>query len=189
MAKTTLDNELLALMDDYKLFMQSSKSLALPIVVSEPKKNHPKSKYYEGELTASHPFGSTVFDCEIRDKVPNSFSFQIRSDKFAKAVVLRFDEGDATHRNNAPGIPLDQQSISTPHFHKYNEAGYFIAYKNEELKNLTLTSLSLQEGFDIFCREAKIDTTGYSLKIQEAESDGSLVMNLGQTDPLAGIMF
>lgn len=189
MAKTTLDNELLALMDDYMLFMQSSKSVALPIVVSESKKNHPKSKYYEAELTAEIPFGNTVFDCEIRDKEPNSFSFQIRSDRFAKAVVLRFDEGDATHRNTAPGIPLDQQSISTPHFHKYNDAGYFIAYKNDELKILDHTSLSLEEGFDIFCREAKIDTTGYEVKIQKADADGTIVMNLGQTDPLAGIMF
>lgn len=151
MAKTTLNNELLQLMDDYKLFMQSPKSVALPIVVSEPKKNHPRSKYYEAELTASHPFGAMVFDCEIRDRVFNSYSFQIRSDKLKKSVVLRFDEGDATHRNNVPGIPLDQQSISTPHFHKYNDAGYFIAYKNEELLNLAQGSLPLADGFDVFC--------------------------------------
>lgn len=189
MAKTTLNNELLQLMDDYKLFMQSPKSVALPIVVTDPKKNHPKSKYYEAELTAGHPFGTTVFDCEIRDRVFNSYSFQIRSDKFVKSVVLRFDEGDATHRNNAPGIPLEEQSISTPHFHKYNDAGYFIAYKNNELKQLGQVSLSLTDGFDVFCREAKIDTTGYDIRIQEADVNGNLEMNFNQPDPLAGVMF
>lgn len=117
-----------------------------------------------------------------------SYSFQIRSDKFKDQVVLRFDEGDATHRNNIPGLPIDQQSVTTPHFHRYNEQGYFIAYKTEELKTVAQTSLGIEDGFDIFLREAKIGRTVAAPLIQISEN-GIIQMNFQQTDPLAGVNF
>ena len=46
---------------------------------------------------------------------------------------MRFDEGNGVHRNNNPSIPLHEQEITTPHFHKYDNRGYFIAYKTNEL--------------------------------------------------------
>ena len=112
------NNELLQIMQDYVQFMDSDKTIDLPVVVSEHKKNHPSSLYYVSALTSVFPFGETKFDCEIRDRDVLSYSFQIRSDKFHSQVVLRFDEGDATHRNDIPGLPLEQQSVTTPHFHR-----------------------------------------------------------------------
>ena len=182
------NNELLQIMQDYVQFMDSDKTIHLPVIVSEHKKNHHSSLYHESVLTSVFPFGITKFDCEIRDRDVLSYSFQIRSDKFKDQVVLRFDEGDATHRNNIPGLPIDQQSVTTPHFHRYNEQGYFIAYKTEELKTVAQTSLGIEDGFDIFLREAKIGRTVAAPLIQISEN-GIIQMNFQQTDPLAGVNF
>ena len=182
------NNELLQIMQDYVQFMDSDKTIDLPVVVSEHKKNHPSSLYYVSALTSVFPFGETKFDCGIRDRDVLSYSFQIRSDKFESQVALRFDEGDAAHRTDIPGLPLDRQSVTTPHFHRYNEQGYLIAYKNEELNAVAQTSIGIEDGFDIFLREAKIGRTVAAPLIKISEN-GIIQMNLQQTDPLAGVNF
>ena len=184
----TVNEELLKIMQDYVMFMDSKKTLELPILVSEHKKNHKSSLYYCSPVTAEYEFGQSVFDCEIRDREILSYSFQIRTDKIKSQVALRFDEGDATHFNNVPGLELSEQSVTTPHFHKYNEQGYFIAYKNEELKQLGNVKMTIEDGFDSFCRESKIDYGNVSPRIQIIE-DGVMKLNLKQQDPLAGVNF
>lgn len=176
------------IMQDYIDFLDADKTLDLPVMVSEHKKNHPSSLYYKSNISATKPFGNTTFDCEIRDRDTLSYSYQIRSDHFKKQVALRFDEGDATHMNNIPGIPLAEQSVTTPHFHRYNAEGFFIAYKNEELAAITVFPMSIEDGFDAFLHEAKIDDKGVNPRIQIVEG-GVLSMNLQPTDPLAGVNF
>lgn len=183
-----VNNELLQIMQDYIQFMDSDKTITLPVIVSEHKKNHPSSLYYVSTLKSVYSFGETKFDCEIRSRDFLSYSFQIRSDKYKSQVALRFDEGDATHRNDIPGLPLVQQSVTTPHFHRYNEQGYFIAYKNDELNADIQASLGIENGFDIFLREAKIGRTVADPLIQISEN-GIIQMNFQQIDPLAGVNF
>lgn len=183
-----VNTELLQIMQNYVKFMDSEKSMVLPVVVSEPKKNHKSSLYYTSPLTAGSPLGESSFDCEIKDRDSLTYSFQILTDEFKSRVALRFDEGIATHYNNIPGIELTEQSVTAPHFHKYNEQGYFIAYKNEDLKQVVNYPMSLEDGFNAFCKEAKIKTGDVTPKIKIVEG-GVIKMNLEQQDPLAGINF
>lgn len=184
----TPNTELLKIMHDYVEFMDVDKRIDLPVVISEHKKNHPSSLYYRSQLSAVFSFGNTSFDCEIRDRDTLNYSFQIRSDRFKEQVVLRFDEGFSTHKNNIPGIPLQEQSVTTPHFHRFNEDGYFIAYKNEQLAHITTYPMSIEDGFDVFLQEAKIADGGKSPRILIL-NDGMLSMNIQPTDPLAGVNF
>ena len=48
-----------------------------------------------------------------------------------KEPCYRFESDGGTHRNpSEEGITLKQRQIPTPHFHRYNEKGENIAYKN-----------------------------------------------------------
>ena len=53
---------------------------------------------------------------------------------------------------------MQEQSIPTPHFHKYTEDGYLVAYQTDELKENTL--MKVFEGVKSFCKEAKIGQGG-----------------------------
>lgn len=180
--------ELLTIMQEYIDFMDADKTMDLPVVVSDHKKNHPSSLYYKSDVMSASPLGNTVFECEIRDRDTLNYSFQIRSDRFKRQVAFRFDEGDYTHRNNDPSIPLAEQSITTPHFHRYNGSGYFIAYKNDELNQIVALPMSIEAGFDAFLHEAHIADREFNPRIQITEG-GVLNINLQQSDPLAGINF
>ena len=113
MGKLKINTELLKLMKDYNLFIMSSKSVDMPLRVTKEKNNHSSSLYEEWELYAKNNFGKTTVDCEVRDKNPNNYSFQILTDRLTNRVLVRFDEGNGTHRNNCKDIPLDQQMVST----------------------------------------------------------------------------
>ena len=112
-----INSELLKLMDDYNLFMISTKSIDMPLRVTKEKSNHSSSLYEEKDLYSENDFGRTTVDCEVRDKNPNNYSFQILTDCITNRVLVRFDEGNGTHRNNRKDVPIDQQMITTPHFH------------------------------------------------------------------------
>lgn len=134
MGHIKINKELLEILNDYNLFMESPKSTSMPLRVSKNKSNHPSSLYEEQALDSVKDFGETMIDCEVRYKNPNNYSFQILSNILSNKVLARLDEGNGTHRNNCKDIPLDQQMVTTPHFHKYDTNGRFIAYKTKELE-------------------------------------------------------
>ena len=175
-------------MDDYNLFMTSPKSVKMPLRVTKEKNNHPSSLYEETDLDSVEDFGKITLDCEVRDRNPKNYSFQILTDRFANRILARFDEGNGTHRNNCNDIPLEKQMVTTPHFHKYDVYGRFIAYKTEVLTERDGISLLIQDGFRIFCDEEKIAPNNdavISIEIQEA---GVLPFEQ-DNDPLNGIIF
>ena len=175
-------------MDDYKLFMSSTKNTEMPIVVSKEKPNHKTSLYKEQILLSDMPFGQTLIDCEIRDKNLLNYSFQILSNKLNNRVLARLDEGNGVHRNNIPNIPIAEQMISTPHFHKYDSKGRFLAYKTDWLNSYNEKPLEIGEGFRIFCEEEMISSTDGSPIIIEIKEDGVLPFDYDK-DPLSGINF
>ena len=128
--------ELLAIMNNYNLFMDSDKQMELPITVTKEKINHPTSLYVEKDIYTSQPLGNNSFDCEVRKKDIKNYSFQLLTDAFSNRVLFRLDEGNGAHRNNIPDIPLEKQSVPTPHFHRYDSKGHFYAYKSKELEEL-----------------------------------------------------
>lgn len=188
MAKLKKNFELLKIMDEHNLFICHKKYTTMPMLVSKEKPNHKTSLYVEQVLFADSSFGDTMVDCEIRDKNPLNYSFQILSDKIKNRVLVRLDEGNGVHRNNLPHIPLVEQEVTTPHFHKYNESGYFIAYKSDALIAYNKKPLNIEEGFRLFCEEENIEASNATSIDIHIKEDGFLPLP-HDTDPLNGIMF
>lgn len=184
-----IDKELLSIMEDYNLFLCSEKRIEMPIEVSKRKENHPTSLYVEMEVKSSQPLGEDKFDCEIRNKDIKNYSYQLLTDAISKRVLFRLDEGNGTHRNNIPTIPLKEQQIPTPHFHRYDASGRFLAYRTEELNSISY--LDIKQGLTIFCKEANITPTtknsNIEISIQEEGSISSDLLN--DLDPLNGVDF
>ncbi len=61
------------------------------------------------------------------------FQFKLRYKNYLPGPFFRYDSDGETHRNKIDGIPLKQQLVTTPHFHKYNPDGIEIAYKSDKL--------------------------------------------------------
>ncbi len=188
MGRIKINNELLRIMDDYNLFMSSCKNTVMPIFVTKEKPNHKTSLYKEQMLVSDKPFGYTSIDCEIRDKNLLNYSFQILSNRLNNRVLSRLDEGNGVHRNNIPDIPLAEQVVSTPHFHKYDSYGRFLAYKTDSLNSYNEKPLEIEEGFRIFCEEEMISSIDGSPSRIEIKEDGVLPFDY-DNDPLAGISF
>lgn len=69
-----------------------------------------------------------------RSKREKKYGIKLRCNTLTKEPYFRFDSDGPAHRNDDPGIPLDQQSVTTPHFNGYNSLGQPIAYKTAKLK-------------------------------------------------------
>lgn len=186
MGKNSINKELLALMDDYQLFMSAEKSISMPISVSEEKPNHPTSLYVSGKVEYTGNIGEVSFDCEMRNKRTDNYTFQLLTDKIKNRLLFRLDQGNGTHRNNIPTIKLQEQSVPTPHFHKYTEDGYLFAYQTDDLKENA--SMNVYEGVKSFCKEAKIgEREGIDAKIT-IQRQGELPFE-EDPDPLNGVKF
>lgn len=186
MGKMKVENELLKIMEDYTLFMEASKEISSPVVISQEKPNHKSSLYVEGPVDASHAFGNVKYGCEMRDKKEDNFSIQLTTDKLANKVLFRIDQGNGTHRNNLPTIPLADQSVPTPHFHRYCEKGYFYAYQTDVLKQNE--NMKIQDGLATFCSEVNVKGPAGSAVEIIIRQDGVLPFEEDK-DPLNGINF
>lgn len=58
-----------------------------------------------------------------------NFKFKLRYKGFILPPFFRFDSYGDAHWNKIDGIKLNKQQITTPHFHRYHESGYEIAYR------------------------------------------------------------
>ncbi len=183
-----INRELLTILNDYELFMSSEKRTNLPFYVTQTKNNHPTSLYNTQSLTSEYEFGHVTIDCEMRDKSPYNYSFQILTDKVQSRVLARLDEGNGTHRNNIPTIPLAEQEVTTPHFHKYNSSGIFIAYKTNSLIHKSGRPLAIGEGIGLFCEEENISVDDNTTELIKVHPDGELPIE-EDIDPLNGISF
>lgn len=186
MGKNSKNKELLALMDDYQLFMNAEKVISMPIRVSEEKPNHPTSLYVEGRVEYTGNIGEISYDCELRNKRTDNYSFQLLSNKIKNKLLFRLDQGNGTHRNNHPGIKLQEQSVPTPHFHRYIEDGYLIAYQTDELKENAL--MKVFEGVKSFCKEAKIGY-GEGINAEVILQNNEEIPFQEDIDPLNGVNF
>lgn len=188
MGKTKVNDELLTIMDEYVSFLDSDKYVSMPMHITKVKPFHKQSLYIEVPLSSVVPFGHTIMDCEIRQKNPQNYSFQLLTDKFEKRVVTRLDEGNGTHRNNLPDIPLAQQEVTTPHFHKYDNNGCFFAYHTAELKAYVGVPLPIEKGLELFCSENNIHPeVGQEIGIDINEEE-TIPFEI-EEDPLNGINF
>ena len=141
--------------------------------------------------------GSELTHPEIRGRVqvedhsirPTGFKFSI----FAECIdtshpILRFDADGPAHRNAFEGVPLTEQKISTPHFHRILADGRTVAYRGE-VDNIEqqLVLQDVQSGFNFFCKEANIyDDDGSFPRVGRDSKTLNLEVPL---DPLAEVRF
>ena len=184
--RSIVDKEILSILNDYQLFIDSEKNIDLPFRVDEIDKNHISSLKGSSSLIANKPLGSTVLECEMRERSEYNYTFRVLTDAIKTRMLFRMDEGDGTHWNRHLAVPVDQQQVSTPHFHRFGDDGIMIAYKTKGLECLP-SPLNIKDGFVAFCKEIHINQQGLRIEIQE---EGALPLEfLPESDPLTDIQF
>lgn len=180
-----IDTEILSILGDYQLFIDSDKHINMPFYVNEVDINHTSSLKGATDLTADHPFGKTVLECEMKDKNEYRYTFKILSDRIVRRMLFRMDEGEYAHWNRHLPVPIDQQQVPTPHFHKIGDDGIEYAYSTPSLKTKA-TPLNIYEGFDVFCDESHIDKNNIQIVTRES---GTLFDLESEMDPTRNVIF
>ena len=91
-----------------------------------------------------------------QSKRESKYGIKLRCEKFTNEPFFRFDSDGPSHRNNFPHIPLEEQTITTPHFNTFDNNGKPYAYKNETLKKENEVKEIVQDinfGLSLFCME------------------------------------
>lgn len=116
-----------------------------------------------------------------------SFKFKIYDSSLIQSPCYRFDSDGEAHLN-PPGTPLSLRQISTPHFHKFNEAGIEYAYKTDDwIKNQDKLLSDFSLAFESFAREENIK---YKKVPDICQSEGLTFLPDNTTlDPLKGEHF
>ncbi len=184
--KPKVDVEILPILNDYHLFLDGDKYVDMPFCVDKADRNHITALKGQAEIKADKPFGNSVLECEVREHNEFNYSFKVLSDKIQSRMLFRMDEGDGTHWNRHFPIPVDQQQVPTPHFHKKGDDGIEYAYRTDALE-ANASPLNIHDGFTLFCDECHIIGDNIAIKIQE---EGKLPLVFEpESDPLKGIIF
>lgn len=184
--RSIVDREILSILDDYHLFIESDKKIDIPFCVNKVDKNHVTSLRGVSDIIAEKPLGNTVLECEMREKSEYNYTFRVLSDAIKKRMLFRMDEGDGTHWNRHLPVPVNQQQVPTPHFHKVADDGIMFAYRTGVLEQVA-SPLNIKDGFAAFCDEFHISPKDRRIEIQE---EGALPLKFApEMDPLFDIQF
>ncbi|HWJ26025.1 MAG TPA: hypothetical protein VNS32_05750 [Flavisolibacter sp.] len=63
------------------------------------------------------------------------YGIKLRYEHLCPEPYFRFDSDGPTHRNKCPHIPLEDQSITTPHFNVFDVHGCYLAFKTPQLED------------------------------------------------------
>ena len=116
-----INKELLAIMEDYNLFMDSDKQMELPIAVTNEKPNHTSSLYLEEIIHTDQSLGNNSFDCEIRNKdikhvTAHKYTSSNHKQWIVQIVKIFMDESQFCRNVTANNIVLEP--IAAIHFCK-----------------------------------------------------------------------
>jgi hypothetical protein len=180
-----------SIIEDYEKYESTVTGLkntpVSPIIVKDKKQNHRGSLYKKQPVIHESLTDNISVIIEIREFC-NRFSICLDSDRFPDCILFRYDSAGTTHRNNFPDIPLNEQSVTTPHFHKFNERGYYVAYKTQKLQSEAEARAlcDIQFGFPYFCQESNIRHGG---ELPELEIISGEMFFESSDDPLESITF
>lgn len=184
--KPKVDKEILSILEDYHLFMDSDKSIDMPFCVNKVDNNHVTALKGCTEVRASSPLGNTTLQCQVRDHNEFNYTISILSDRIQSRMLFRLDEGRGTHRNRHFPVPIEQQQVLSPHFHRKGDDGIEYAYRTTRLEEGP-DPLNIHEGFVAFCEECHIINENIEIKVQE---EGMLPFEFeSNADPLKGVKF
>lgn len=173
--------------DQYKFFLEllkEDKIVLTKTIQLDQKKNN--AKWLIGKSYVQHPTITEDISFFVeRSKRDSKYGIKLACSSFTAQPFFRFDSDGPAHRNHSPNIPLEDQSITTPHFNSYKEDGKPIAYKTTPLmdeKESKIIAEDINFGTAIFCMEAKCKlSTGDFPKIidkaPEIEFEGNIDIN------------
>lgn len=176
--------------EGYYNFLNSKKEIVSPFIVRDVRKEHPSSLCATEELICELPYGKTELYSEVKKSTTYSYSLSIKSDIIDSRILLRYDSDGPTHKNSVDYIPLEDQSIPTPHFHKFDEQGNLIAFQTDKLKNEKEANAlkNIEFGFAYFCQSGNI-IKNKTMDLPEIwVNDGMLPLDYNE-DPTDGINF
>ena len=118
------------------------------------------------------------------------FSLKILSTIIPSKILYRYDSDGPEHKNKVDYIPLPQQSVPTPHYHRFDNQGYLLAYQTEDMKDCSQISnwKDLEKVFEYFCQSGNIHTNISDDKPRIIISTGNLPLDYGD-DPTNGLNF
>ena len=193
MAKKKINNNIKSHYDTYKKLIEGDKNILIsPIIVDQIRSNHKTIK--EKTVPAKHEAlkEELEFMVQIKEYDPTDFKFKLKCPSFDNCYFFRYDSAGTWHRNSNLDIPIDQQQVSTPHFHKFTQTGEEIAYKTEilndprQVKALEDVSLCIAH----FCMESNTMYNNTDIPQIVSLSPGTLpLVYESENDPLSGINF
>lgn len=143
----------------YKELVEGPKKiLTNKVLVEDVKPNHPSHLQKIDKVEHEILVEKLEFITEVVANNEKHFKFKLKAKDFDNAPFFRYDSDGSTHRNKIPGVPLEEQQITAPHFHKFSKDGVEIAYKTDTLNSPSeaeaLNDINL--GIKHFCNEANV---------------------------------
>lgn len=144
--------------DFFKELVSVAKIVLTSTIQLQPKKSN--AKWLSGQSSVQHQTISNdiVFFVE-RSKRDSKYGIKLRCPSLSGEPFFRFDSDGPAHRNDFREIPLEEQSVTTPHFNSYREDGKSIAYKNDTLKKEKEAQIIAEDinfGVSLFCMESNL---------------------------------
>lgn len=173
---------------NYSLLISEEKELEnKTIILDERKKSRPEYKEKIVNAFSDALPNDITFTVQQNETEENDFKFLLRCKSFCPMPFFRFDSVGPAHRNANLPIPIELQQIPTPHFHKFAEDGYEIAYKSAHLLDKKSAKALEDIGLCIhhFLQESHVKDEGLSL----ISSPGKLPLDFENIDPLEGVNF
>lgn len=149
------------------------------------------NNYKQGfSVVISKELNDLKFVAEANKTEVKRYGFKLMSKVLCERPFFRFDASGCTHNNNSPIIPLTLRQITTPHFQFYDELGYNVAYKTDQLKDTDIISKieqDINKGVELFCEESRTFTEENSYPT--IKRDSGLLFETNEIDPLTNITF
>jgi len=145
--------------------VNDEKIVLTEMIQLEPKKSN--AKWLSGQSNVQHQtISEGIILLVERSKRDSKYGIMLRCPSLTNEPFFRFDSDGPAHRNDFPDIPLEEQSVTTPHFNSFQENGKSIAYKNETLKKENEAKSIAEDinfGVSLFCMEtnSKLEGGGF----------------------------
>lgn len=169
--------------DFFKELVAADKIILTRTIQLDSKKSN--AKWLIGQSSIQHQtINSDITFFVERSKRDAKYGIKLRCPSLTGEPFFRFDSDGPAHRNDFPEIPLEEQSVTTPHFNSYKEDGKPIAYKNDTLKNEKEAQIIAEDvnfGVSLFCMESntKLTTGEFPTVIDKApEFEFAAVKNI-----------
>ena len=169
--------------DFFKELVAADKIVLTKTIQLEPKNSNAKWLTRQSYIQHETRSEDIIFFVE-RSKRDSKYGIKLRCTALTGEPFFRFDSDGPAHRNDFPDIPLEEQSVTTPHFNSYNEDGKPIAYKNETLKKENEAQIIIEDinfGVSLFCMEcnSKLLSGDFPTVIDKApEIEFSAIQNI-----------